>query len=39
MRWYAEQSPERFAFHIGEQVVDIDTGAKVVHTSKGNTYA
>ncbi|WWC68372.1 nitrite reductase [NAD(P)H], large subunit [Kwoniella pini CBS 10737] len=36
--WYAEQNPEHFAFHIGEQVLKIDTKEKVVHTSRENNY-
>ncbi|WVQ96928.1 nitrite reductase [NAD(P)H], large subunit [Kwoniella sp. CBS 9459] len=36
--WYAEQNPEHFAFHIGEQVVSVDSAAKIVHTSKGNNF-
>ncbi|GAA5857736.1 hypothetical protein JCM1840_000889 [Sporobolomyces johnsonii] len=36
--WYAEQLPNRFAFSIGEQVVEIDHVNKNVSTSKGNTY-
>ncbi|OCF30509.1 nitrite reductase [NAD(P)H], large subunit [Kwoniella heveanensis BCC8398] len=36
--WYAEQNPDHFAFHIGEQVVTIDSTAKTVHTSKNNTF-
>ncbi|KAK4702458.1 nitrite reductase (NAD(P)H), partial [Phenoliferia sp. Uapishka_3] len=36
--WYAEQNPEQFAFHIGEQVTAIDTVNKSVHTSKDNDF-
>ncbi|WVF71032.1 nitrite reductase [NAD(P)H], large subunit [Kwoniella sp. CBS 6097] len=36
--WYAEQNPEHFAFHIGEQVVSIDSATKTVHTSKHNSF-
>ncbi|GFZ50204.1 Nitrite reductase [NAD(P)H] [Saitozyma sp. JCM 24511] len=36
--WYAEQNPEHFAFHIGEQVLEIDTANKLVHTSKDNSF-
>jgi len=36
--WYAEQNPEHFAFHIGEQVVAVDTVARVVKTSKDNEF-
>ncbi|KAL8278182.1 hypothetical protein RQP46_009355 [Phenoliferia psychrophenolica] len=36
--WYAEQNPEHFAFHIGEQVTAIDTEAKTVRTSKDNDF-
>lgn len=36
--WYAQQNPEHFAFHIGEQVMTVDTTAKKVHTSKGNVF-
>ena len=38
MGWYAKQNPEHFAFHIGEQVLSIDTERKTVHTSKDNTF-
>lgn len=36
--WYAEQNPEHFAFHIGEQVIAVDTVSKHVKTSKGNEF-
>jgi nitrite reductase (NAD(P)H) len=36
--WYAAQEPDRFAFHIGEQVTLIDSVAKKVFTSKNNTF-
>ncbi|GAA5939388.1 uncharacterized protein JCM15063_004507 [Sporobolomyces koalae] len=36
--WYAEQSPERFSYSIGEKVVEIDRQLKCVRTSKGNVY-
>ncbi|KAM0788182.1 hypothetical protein ACM66B_001342 [Microbotryomycetes sp. NB124-2] len=36
--WYASQEPERFAFHVGEQVTSIDAANKTVSTSKGNTF-
>jgi nitrite reductase (NAD(P)H) len=36
--WYAEQLPDRFAFSVGEKVIEIDTKNKNVFTSKGNTY-
>lgn len=37
--WYAEQDPDHFAFHIGEQVVAIDGATKTVVTSKSNVFA
>ncbi|GAA5999895.1 hypothetical protein JCM10207_005960 [Rhodosporidiobolus poonsookiae] len=36
--WYAEQMPDRFAFSVGEKVIEIDHQNKNVFTSKGNTY-
>jgi hypothetical protein len=33
--WYARQDPERFLFYTGEAVVQIDTDAHIVRTSKG----
>lgn len=36
--WYAAQEPDRFAFHIGEQVTRIDTENKKVYTSKQNIF-
>ncbi|GAA5820635.1 hypothetical protein JCM11251_003086 [Rhodosporidiobolus azoricus] len=36
--WYAEQMPDRFAYSIGEKVIEIDPIHKNVYTSKGNTY-
>lgn len=36
--WYAEQRPDRFAFHVGEQVTSIDSQNKTVLTSKGNVF-
>jgi nitrite reductase (NAD(P)H) len=36
--WYAEQQPDRFAFHVGEQVTGIDAQNKTVRTSKGNVF-
>ncbi|GAA6024584.1 hypothetical protein JCM11491_000289 [Sporobolomyces phaffii] len=36
--WYAEQSPERFAFSTGEKVVEVNAANKTVFTSKGNVY-
>lgn len=36
--WYAAQEPDRFAFHVGEQVTSIDPKAKTVSTSKRNTF-
>ncbi|GAA5872094.1 hypothetical protein JCM8547_003101 [Rhodosporidiobolus lusitaniae] len=36
--WYAEQLPDRFAFSIGERVIEIDPVHKNVYTSKDNTY-
>jgi hypothetical protein len=35
--WYAKQSPDRFVFHVGEAVMDLDPGAHTVTTSKGRT--
>ncbi|SGY20621.1 BQ5605_C016g08108 [Microbotryum silenes-dioicae] len=37
--WYAEQEPDRFAFHVGEQVTLIDSKSKTVSTSRGNTFS
>ncbi|WOO81680.1 Nitrite reductase [NAD(P)H] [Vanrija pseudolonga] len=37
--WYAEQDPDHFAFHIGQQVVSIDGANKTVLTSENNTFA
>ncbi|GAA5913645.1 uncharacterized protein JCM6883_004036 [Sporobolomyces salmoneus] len=36
--FYADQSPEKFAFSTGEKVVEIDQVNKTVLTSKGNVY-
>lgn len=38
MSWYAEQNPEQFSFHIGEQVLRIDPAKREVHTSKDNVF-
>ncbi|KAG1716819.1 hypothetical protein ID866_341 [Astraeus odoratus] len=35
VEWYAQQDPERFVFHTGEQVTSLDTTAHSVVTSKG----
>jgi nitrite reductase (NAD(P)H) len=35
--WYAAQDPDRFLFHIGEQVTYIDPVAHIVKTSKDRT--
>jgi nitrite reductase (NAD(P)H) len=35
--WYAKQSPDRFMFHVGEAVVDMDPTAHTVTTSKDRT--
>jgi NAD(P)H-nitrite reductase large subunit len=35
--WYAEQDPDRFVFHVGEQVTGLDHEARCVTTSKGRT--
>ncbi|KAG1736104.1 uncharacterized protein EDB91DRAFT_1142842 [Suillus paluster] len=35
VEWYAQQDPERFLFHIGEQATSLDTVAHSVTTSKG----
>ncbi|CEL51481.1 nitrite reductase (NAD(P)H) large subunit [Rhizoctonia solani AG-1 IB] len=32
--WYAEQDPERFTFHVGEQVTKLDYHAQCAKTSK-----
>ncbi|KAF8733415.1 BFD-like [2Fe-2S] binding domain, partial [Rhizoctonia solani] len=32
--WYAEQDPERFTFHVGEQVTKLDHQAQCATTSK-----
>lgn len=37
--WYASHQPDRFSFHIGEQVMKINSDEKTVFTSKGNTFA
>ena len=36
--WYAEQSPDRFDYRLGETVVSIDKERRSVRTSKGNTF-
>ncbi|KAH7909470.1 hypothetical protein BJ138DRAFT_1066987 [Hygrophoropsis aurantiaca] len=33
--WYAQQDPDRFVFHTGEQVTSLNTDARSVTTSKG----
>ncbi|KAG1776329.1 hypothetical protein EV702DRAFT_1179952 [Suillus placidus] len=35
VEWYAQQDPERFLFHTGEQATSLDTVAHSVTTSKG----
>lgn len=35
--WYAKQLPDRFMFHVGEAVVDMDPTAHTVTTSKDRT--
>ncbi|QRV85667.1 nitrite reductase (NAD(P)H) large subunit [Ceratobasidium sp. AG-Ba] len=35
--WYAEQDPDRFVFHVGEQVTKLDHENQSVRTSKGRT--
>ncbi|KAG2363511.1 hypothetical protein BDR07DRAFT_1483621 [Suillus spraguei] len=35
VEWYAQQDPEHFLFHTGEQVTSLDTVARSVTTSKG----
>ncbi|KAG1862042.1 hypothetical protein DFJ58DRAFT_715324 [Suillus subalutaceus] len=35
VEWYAQQDPERFLFHTGEQATSLDTVAHSVITSKG----
>ncbi|KDQ57287.1 hypothetical protein JAAARDRAFT_194442 [Jaapia argillacea MUCL 33604] len=37
VQWYAKQDPDRFLFHIGEQVTSLDPIAHSVTTSKGRT--
>lgn len=37
--WYAKQDPERFIFHLGEQVTHIDHEAHVVTTAKGRVFS
>lgn len=36
--WYAKQSPDHFAFHIGEQVTHIDTESRTVTASKNKLF-
>ncbi|KAG8783500.1 hypothetical protein FRC12_019663 [Ceratobasidium sp. 428] len=35
--WYAQQDPDRFVFHVGEQVTKLDHENQCVKTSKGRT--
>lgn len=35
--WYAQQDPDRFVFHVGEQVTSLDHAGRSVTTSKGRT--
>ncbi|KAI6043894.1 hypothetical protein EDC04DRAFT_2599764 [Pisolithus marmoratus] len=35
VEWYAQQDPEHFIFHTGEQVTSLNTAAHFVTTSKG----
>lgn len=35
VEWYAQQDPERFLFHTGEQATSLDTVAHSITTSKG----
>ncbi|KAF8599087.1 nitrite reductase [Ceratobasidium sp. AG-I] len=35
--WYAQQDPDRFIFHVGEQVTSLDHAGRFVITSKGRT--
>jgi nitrite reductase (NAD(P)H) len=37
--WYAQQDPEHFLFHVGEQVVSVDHVTHTVTTDKDRTIA
>lgn len=39
VEWYAQQDPEHFLFHTGEQVTSLDTVAHSVTTSKGRNIS
>jgi nitrite reductase (NAD(P)H) len=36
--WYAEHAPSRFTFHLGEQVISIDTQGHRIFTDQGHAY-
>ena len=39
VEWYAQQDPERFLFHTGEQATSLDTATHSVTTSEGRSIS